>query len=117
MPRNLTLRLNAVSHSLVSRNRRVSTYWRWGRPLVMALVTVTAAGMFTSLAWAWGNLQCLNQSYLISQAQETQKQYLDLNRKLRIELSNLTAVSRLERLAVETYGMGPAQPAQVISLP
>jgi hypothetical protein len=72
MARNLTLRLNAVSHTLVSRNRRV-TQWRWGRPLVMALVITMAAVMFTSLAWAWGNLQCISQSYLISQAQETQK--------------------------------------------
>jgi cell division protein FtsL len=116
MARNLTLRLNAVSHTLVSRNRRVSTQWRWGRSLVMALVITTAVVMFTSLVWAWGNLQCINQSYLISQAQETQKQYLDLNRKLRLELSNLTAISRLERLAVETYGMRPAQPCQVITV-
>jgi cell division protein FtsL len=56
-------------------------------------------------------------SYRISQAKEIQKQYLEMNRKLRIELSNLTAIHRLEKLALETYGMGPPKPSQVVNLP
>ena len=45
-----------------------------------------------------------------------QKQYLDLNRKLRIELACLTSIHRLEKLAAE-YGMGAPQPSQVVNLP
>jgi cell division protein FtsL len=116
MPRHLTLRLSAVGHTLVSRNRRVSHTWELGKALVAALFLATAAILLTSLLWAWSNLKCIHLSYQISQAQETQKQFLDLNRKLRIELSNLTAISRLEKLAVENYGMGPPQTSQVLTL-
>lgn len=117
MPSNLTLRIGAVGHTLVSRNRKISQHRRWGGTVVVTLALAAATLMLASLIWAWGNLQAITLSYQISQAQETQKQYLELNRKLKIELSNLTAISRLERLAVETYGMGPPQPSQVLTMP
>jgi hypothetical protein len=116
MASNLTWRLNAVGQVLISRNRRLSQPWRWGRALVAAVVLATAGVMFTSLFYAWNDLQYLNLSYQISQGQEAQKQYLDLNRKLKIELVNLTAISRLERLAA-AHNMGSPQPSQVITLP
>lgn len=118
MPANLTLRLTAVSHSLLARNRKVSRrHSTWGRAVVTALILVTAGVMLTSLIWAWANLQVVTLNYQISQAQETMKQYLELNRKLQVELSSLKAISRLERLAVDTYEMGPPQPHQVMYLP
>lgn len=116
MSSNLTLRMNSVGQILISRNRKVAHPWRWGQAMVAALILATAGIMFTSFFWAWTDLHYITLSYQISQAQETQKEYLDLNRKLRIELVNLTAISRLEKLAGE-YGMGPPQPSQVINLP
>lgn len=116
MPSNIALRLSAAGQVLISRNRKVNRPWRWSKPVVAALALATAGIIFTSLLWAWTDLQYITLSYQMSQAQETQKQYLDLNRKLRIELANLTAISRLERLAVE-HGMGSPQPSQVVNLP
>jgi cell division protein FtsL len=115
MPSNIALRLNAVSQVLISRNRKVSRPWRWGRAIVAGFVLATAAVVFTSLFHAWGDLQYITMNYQISQAQETQKQYLDLNRKLKIELANLTAISRLERLAAE-YGMEAPRPNQIVAI-
>ncbi len=118
MSANLILRLTAVSHSLLARNRKVSRrHSTWGRAVVAALVLVTAGVMLTSLIWAWLNLQVVTLNYQISQAQENMKQHLELNRKLRVELSSLMAISRLEKLAVDTYAMGPPQPHQVMYLP
>ena len=77
---------------------------------------ITAGVLLTSVFLAWADLQYITHSYQISQAQETQKQYLDLNNKLRIELASLTAISRLEKLAAEA-GMGAPQPSQVVKLP
>ena len=116
--RNSALRLNAVSHALLTRNRKVTIQqgW-WWRLVVMTLVLATAGIMLTSFLWAWGNLQVVNLNYQLSQGQENQKQLLEMNRKLRIELANLTSIARLERLAVETYGMAPPQPGNVINLP
>jgi len=117
MPRNLSVRLSTVSHSLLAKNRKVSrVHSRWGRTVVATLIVATFGVMLTSLTWACGNLQIVSLNYQISQAQETQKQYREINSKLKIELSNLTAISRLEKQA-ETHGMGAPQPSQVISLP
>ncbi|MBM4273247.1 MAG: hypothetical protein FJ134_02130 [Deltaproteobacteria bacterium] len=116
MPNNLTLRLTAVGQIIVSRNRRLSQPWRWGRAVVMTLVMAAAGIILTSVFWAYADLQNITLSYQISQAQETQKQLLDMNNKLRIELANLKGISRLEKLAAE-YGMGAPQPHQVVKLP
>ncbi|MCL4503739.1 MAG: cell division protein FtsL [Deltaproteobacteria bacterium] len=116
MPGNLALRLGAAGQVFVSKNRRVSHPWRWGSVLVTALVLATMLVLFAGTFLAWTDFQFITQSYQISQAQETQKQLLDLNRKLRIEYSNLTAISRLEKLAAQ-FGMEAPQPTQVVNLP
>ena len=115
MPNNLALRLSAVGQVIVSRNRRLGQPWRWGRAVVTALVMATVGIILTSVFLAYTDLQYITSSYQISQAQETQKQLLDMNNKLRIELANLKAISRLEKLAAE-YGMGAPQPHQVVKL-
>lgn len=116
MPGNLALRLSAAGQIFISKNRKVSHPWPWGRALVAALVLATVGVLFTCIYLAWTDLQYITQSYQISQAEETQKQALDLNRKLRIELSVLTAAPRLEKLAAQ-YGMEAPQAYQVVSLP
>lgn len=116
MAGNLALRLGAASQVFISKNRKVSHPWRWGRALVAGLVLATVGVLFICIFLAWADLQYITQSYEISTAQETQKQALNLNRNLRIEYSNLTATSRLEKLAAQ-YGMEAPQPSQVIKLP
>jgi hypothetical protein len=116
MPTNLTLRIHHAGQVLITRNRKLSQPWRWARVVVVAAVVLATAGVLcTSLFWAWADLQYITHSYEITQALETQKHLLDLNRKLKIELANLTAIARLEELAAE-YGMGTPQPGQVINL-
>lgn len=116
MPTNLALRLSAVSHTLVSRNRKVRTQEnRWTRTLVRGLILAAVGIIGTCLFWAWTNLHNTSLNYEISQAHETQKQLLELNRKLRVELSNLTSIARLEKLA-GTYSMGPPTSGQVVKV-
>lgn len=115
MPLNIALRLNAIGHVIVSRNRKVSRPWRWGRAVVAGVVLATMAVIFTSLFQSWGDLQYITMNYQISQAQETQKQYRDMNRRLKIEHANLTAISRLETLAA-AYGMEAPRPSQVVTI-
>lgn len=116
MPRNVALRLHAVGQIFISKNRKVSHPWRWGKAVMATLVLATGGILLVSFFAAWTDFQFISQNYHISQAQETQKQLLDMNRKLRIELANLTAISRLEKLAAE-YGMGAPLPSQVVTLP
>jgi hypothetical protein len=116
MSNNLAIRLTTAGQVFISRNRKVGHPWRWGKITVTVVVLATAGVFFTSLFLAWTDLQYLTQSYQISRAQEMQKQYLDLNRKLRIELACLTSIHRLEKLAAE-YGMGAPHPSQVVDMP
>lgn len=116
MSNNLAIRLTTAGQVFISRNRKVGHPWRWGKIAVTVVVLATAGVFFTSLFLAWADLQYITQSYQISQAQEVKKQYLDLNRKLRIELACLTSIHRLEQLAAE-YGMGAPHPSQVVNLP
>ena len=116
MPNNLTMRLTTAGQIFISRNRKVGHPWRWGKIAVTVVVLATAGVFFTSLFLAWADLQYLTQSYQISRAHEIQKEYLDLNGKLRIELASLISIHRLEKLAAE-YNMGPPQPSQVVKLP
>jgi cell division protein FtsL len=116
MSTNLALRLSTVSHTLIARNRKVRTQEStWEKVLVAGLLMVTVAIIFTSIFWAWSNLQCTNLNYQISQAQELQRQYLDFKKKLELEKANLTSTARLERLA-ETYEMGSPAPGQVVKV-
>lgn len=118
MARQVTLRLSSVEQLFITRNRKVVRKSSpWGRAGVMFLVLVAVGFIIASVVWAWANLQQVTLNYQISQAKEVQKQYLELNRKLRIEHSSLTSISRLERLAEEQYGMGAPQPYQVVRLP
>ncbi len=117
MSANLSLRLSAAGQGFISKNRKVSHPWRWGGPLVAAVLVLGAIGVLvTCLFLAWADLQDITQSYQISLAQESQKQLLDLNGKLRIELSNLTAISRLEKLAAQMDMEAPT-PSQVVNIP
>jgi cell division protein FtsL len=116
MSTNLALRLSTVSHTLIARNRKMRPEESiWEKFMVAGLLLVTVGIIFTSIFWAWSNLQCTNLNYQISQAQELQKQYLDFRKKLQLEQANLTCTARLERLA-ETYEMGPPTPGQVIKV-
>ena|SRR5208337_1858059 len=116
MPANLSLRLSAAGQVFVSKNRKVTYPWRWGGAVVAGLVLGALGILFTCLFLAWADLQNITQSYQISRAQESQKQLLDLNGKLRIELSNLMGISRLEKLAAQ-LGMEKPKPSQVVKLP
>ncbi len=116
MPGNIALRISAAGQVFLSKNRKVSHPWPWARTLVGGLVLAAAGVFFTCIFLAWSDLQYLTQNYQISQAKETQKQALDLNSKLRIELSVLTSTSRLEKLAAQ-YGMEAPQASQVVTLP
>ncbi len=115
MPTNLAIRLSTMSHTLVARNRKVPLQEsRWGKFLWPGVV-LTLGIILSTFLWAYGNIQSINLNYRISEAQEIQKQHLELNRKLRVELSNLKSIARLEKLAA-TLEMGPPSPRQVVKV-
>ena len=116
MPTNLALRLSAVSHSLIARNRKVSTQEsNWVKVLVAGLILAALGIVVTCVFWAWTNLQITTLNYQIAQAREIKKKHMELNKKLRVEYSYLTSIPRLEQLAA-TFEMGPPAPGQVVKV-
>jgi hypothetical protein len=116
MPTNLALRLSAVSHRLIARNRKVSTQEsNWVKVLVAGLILTGLSIVFSCVFWAWTNLQTTTLNYQIAQAREIKKQHMELNKKLRVEFSNLTSIARLEQLAA-AFEMGPPAPGQIVKV-
>jgi cell division protein FtsL len=116
MPTNLALRLSAVSHSLVTRNRKVPTQANpWSKAVVAGLFLAAMSIVVTCVFWAWANLQITTLNYDIAQARDIKKQHMELNKRLRVEHSSLTAIARLEHLAA-TFNMGPPAPEQVVKV-
>jgi|UniRef100_A0A7C5AM13 cell division protein FtsL len=116
MPTNLVLRMSTFSQALLSRNRKLRVETNpWSRTLGRLLLFLLVGLTCICLLGAWVNLKLTALNYEISRARETQKQLMEINRKLRVELSHLTSISRLEKLA-ESYAMGPPRPGQVVKL-
>jgi cell division protein FtsL len=116
MSTNLALRLSTVSQTLIARNRKMSAKASpMSKMLVAGLILITVGIISTCVFWAWSNLQSTTLHYQISQGEELQKQYLEMNRKLQVEYSNLTSIARLERLA-ETYQMGSPAQGQIVQV-
>lgn len=82
------------------------------RVVVLALCMLSGAGIF----YAYSSVRALNLSYQTSQALEVQHELLETSRRLKMELSNLRSLDRLERQAA---GMGLVKPTpqQVRTLP
>jgi cell division protein FtsL len=87
----------------------------WEKALVAGLILAALGIVITCLFWAWTNLQITTLNYQIAQAREINKQHMELNKKLRVELSNLTSIARLEQLAA-TFDMGPPTAGQVVKV-
>lgn len=111
----------ALNKVMVGDNRRFNPPPEYVVPQIgrvkMTLLIVLLAGLVvTGCLFTWSHLYYYSQNYRISQIYAEQKELQNLNRKLRIELTNLKSLARLERLAKETYNMAPPGPQQVVNL-
>jgi hypothetical protein len=73
------------------------------KALVFLLAALTAAGLF----YAWCSVKALNYSYELSKELETQREQLEMARRLKVELGSLRGPERLER---EAARLGLAAP-------
>ena len=120
MSRNY-VRSFALNKVMVGDNRRhnpppVYAVPQIGRGKMTLLIFLLAGMVVTGCLFAWSHLHFYSQNYQISQIYSEQKELQNTNRKLRVELTNLKSLARLERLARENYNMAPAEPQQVVNL-
>jgi cell division protein FtsL len=111
----------ALDRVLVADNRRhtpppVYTVPQFGRGKMIIIIMLLTGLVMTGCLLAWSHLQFINLNYQISQSYSEKKELQNINRKLRVELTNLKSLGRLERLAKENYNMAPPEPRQVVNL-
>jgi cell division protein FtsL len=119
MSRNI--RSFAINKVVVSDNRRYEPPPVYAVPQIGAgkmtfLIFLLTGLVITGCLFAWSHIHYYSQNYQISHLYTEQKELQNTNRKLRVELTNLKSLGRLERLARENYNMAPPEPRQVVNL-
>jgi cell division protein FtsL len=66
-----------------------------------------------ALVFVWSNHQAVQVGYAISELHREHARLNDLNRKYKVELANLTALDRLEHLAINELGLVAPRPEQI----
>lgn len=82
------------------------------RELAAVLGLGVPVGFFL-LLFTWQNLEVIRHGRDLSRLQETERELLDRNRKLRIEIESLTALGSVEGKAT-SMGLRPATPEQLV---
>lgn len=94
-------------------NRKAkASFWAQGHRLLLASGVALILVAF-ALAFAWTNYQAVQLGYTTSRLHQERGQLVELNRKLKVELANLTALDRLEQLAKGQLGLTPPKPEQI----
>lgn len=65
------------------------------------------------LVYIWLHVQTVGLSYDIAKAQKQKREFLETNKKLRIQLANLKNPERIERIALTQLGLKPPEKGQI----
>jgi len=91
----------------------VVSFWAKGYRLFIAVSSGILLIGF-ALTFVWINHQAVQIGYAITELNREQLALIDLNRKLKVELANLSSLDRLERLARDKLGLVSPRPNQVV---
>ncbi len=83
-----------------------------GNRLFLACSTALVFVAF-ALAFVWTNYQAIQMGYLTSNLHQERTQMIELNRKLKVELANLSSLDRLEKTATKDLGLVTPKPEQL----
>ncbi len=98
-----------------NRKKAVS-FWAKGHRLFFAL-SVGFLFLIFAFAFVWISHQAVEVGYEITKQNQRHLALIDLNRKFKVELANLTSLERLERLARDKLGLIAPRPDQIVVLP
>ena len=108
-----TQRLRAGYPSVRKGNRKAKvSYWDKGHRFFLAFSMALVFVGF-ALVFVWSNYQGVQTGYVIASLHQEQTRLIDLRRKLKLELANLTSLDRLEKAAKSRLGLITPKPDQV----
>jgi len=93
--------------------RREASFWSEGYRLLTA-VSVGLLLVVFALLYVWSNHRAVAIGYRITELERERISLLDMNHQLKVELANLSSLSRLDRVAREQLGLAPPRPGQVV---
>ena len=69
------------------------------------------------LFYTWCRVQCIKTGYKITAEKKRNKELINLQKNLRVELANLKSPDRIGRIARERLGLIMPEPGQIIVIP
>lgn len=113
MPSANVGRLRAAPITLRRGNRRAKpSFWSEGSRLFTAL-SATILCLSFALVFVWTNHQAVQTGLQIADLHKERAEMVDLNRRYKVELANLTSLDRLEETAKAKLGLVAPSPEQV----
>ncbi|HDR14582.1 MAG TPA: cell division protein FtsL [Desulfobacteraceae bacterium] len=86
------------------------------RQMLIVVATVIIF-MTCSIGYVWSNFEGTQLGYSISRLKSEERQLLNRNKQLKVELAYLKSSERLERIALEKLGMKWPSRDQIVVLP
>jgi len=87
------------------------------RRQIILIISAVFVFMGSGISYVWSCFERTQLGYNVSQLKKEEMDYIETNRKLRLELALLKSPQRLEALATKRLGMRRPSPGQVILLP
>jgi len=69
------------------------------------------------LFYTWCRVQCVRSGYRITEAKKRNKELVNLQKNLQVELAGLKSPDRIGRIAREKLGLVMPEPKQIIVIP
>ena len=94
----------------VPKAKSAAAKWNILPPILLLMVLFIGGSLF----YVWSRIQVIQLGYEISNALKKERALVEANQKLRLEVATLKSYSRIEKLAVERFGMRKPEADQVI---
>ncbi len=88
----------------------------WRQRNISTIIAVFLWLLFSGFGYVWCRVQVVQLGYNLSDAHRIHTQFLNDSKKLHLELAQLKAPERVERIAIEQLGLNRPRKEQIVVL-
>lgn len=103
-----------VNSATLLKHQKVRNRVKKRQKSVFSLFIVITIFVGSLIFFVWSRLQITHLGYQISHTNSEQKQLLQLNKQMKLEVASLTSLSRIESIAKNQLGLINPEPHQVV---